>query len=127
MCVTDFVTLDQLDERTLSYTRNAKPYATPRDIQDDFMQVFAALAKLSTKSMGLLVDLRSVRGRNDTEFERAHASHRAKLVHAFARVALVVVSSAGRLQVTRYAEQDAAKLLVFHDKDQALAWLHGTP
>lgn len=118
------MTIGQLDERTLLYTRSAKPYRTPSDIHDDFKQVFAALAKLPTKTLGLLVDLRAVRGRNDTEFEQAHESHRAKLVRAFACVALIVASSTGRLQVTRYADQDAVRLRVFNDYDEALAWLH---
>jgi hypothetical protein len=73
--------------------------------------------------MGLLVDLRAATGRNDPEFETAHGAERAKLMHAFRRVAMLVRSQVGKLQVTRLAESDGGEYKVFYDRVAALAWL----
>jgi hypothetical protein len=111
--------------RIVRYTRSAVPFAT----LDDATRTFRALGE--TKSFdrskyGLLSDVRNAPGRNDPAFEAAIMRHRNDLFEGFARRATLVRTMAGQLQVQRLArEQHAPELRVFHDEQEAIAYLTG--
>jgi hypothetical protein len=121
MLKTDFVTLQRVG-RVVVYTRTPLPYGSSDDVENDFKAVLGRIASFETK-LGLAVDLRAVVGRNDAEFEAAHSRYRARLMHSFEYVAIVVTSHVGKLQVTRYAMQDSKPARVFDELPAALAWL----
>jgi hypothetical protein len=73
----------------------------------------------------LLVDLRSSPVRNDPEWEQAASQLRPKLFGGFPRVAVLVKTAVGALQVKRYARDDGLDLHIFHDEEKALAFLEG--
>ncbi len=70
----------------------------------------------------MLIDLRSARGRNDPEFEKAMARHRPTMMRGFERVALLVETAIGAMQVTRHIAADGAlgRVRVFSDEATAL-------
>lgn len=70
------------------------------------------------------MDMRSARGRNDDAFERAVAKHRAATVSGFRRVAVLVQSLHGQLQVQRHVREDKlGEVRVFDREALALGWL----
>lgn len=71
----------------------------------------------------LLIDLRAAPSRNDPEFERAFAPFRTRLSAGAQRVALLVRSKAGALQIARLAKSDRTAPQVFEDEAAAIAWL----
>lgn len=70
------------------------------------------------------MDIRLARPRNDPGFESAFQEARREMQRGFARIALVVGTSAGRLQAGRYAKLDGRDdLAVFDDEAAARVWL----
>jgi hypothetical protein len=53
--------------------------------------------------LALLIDARDAPARNDAEFEETFARARRPILAQFGRVAVLVRSAVGKLQVTRYA------------------------
>jgi hypothetical protein len=68
--------------------------------------VNAALDRVRSSRVGLLVDVRDTPGRNDVDFERAFEPHRARLHAGFARSAVLTRTVVGRMQVNRQAGAD---------------------
>lgn len=74
--------------------------------------------------LGLLVDTRLAIGRSDDEFEVLMNELRPRMVGGFRRVAVLVKSAVGRLQVQRLGRADGIsdRLLVTSDEAEALAF-----
>lgn len=106
--------------------RSAAPFASAADVERHFEALNRALAELDRKNLDLLVDIRAVTGRNDPGFETALEPHRARLQRGFRRVAFLVNSAAGQLQVQRHARQDGSHARAFLDESAALEWLQST-
>ena len=107
-------------------TRTRRRFEEVHEVEQSFREVDDALVDVDPKSMALLVDLRPVVGRNDPEFEAELAPHRRRLLSRFARTALVVRTTIGRMQLERYLSDDGIDAKVFDDGDAAMAWLDGT-
>ncbi len=118
-----FMTLDQLSEQVVIYTRSALPFPDGPTMAQDFAIAQDALSGLNTAKMGLLVDLRAAVGRNDEEFEREHESHRNSFVGRFPAVGVIVKSLVGRLQILRYIRHMSPTADVFSDPQSAREWL----
>jgi hypothetical protein len=109
--------------RLVQVTRSAEPMRL-EDIDEGWGSVVAALAPLERSDQALLMDMRLARGRNDDAYERAVARHRADTVAGFRRVAVLVRSVPGALQVQRHVKEDKlAQVRVFSSESDALAWL----
>jgi hypothetical protein len=106
--------------------RSALPYASPADIERSFDGLNRALDGVDRGTLDLLVDIRAVVGRNDPEFEAAVGPPRARLMRGFRRVAFLVGSIAGQLQVMRHSRQDGLNARAFLDENAALLWLQST-
>lgn len=81
---------------------------------------------LPTKAGGLLVDMRDAPPRNDDAFESTVRRFRTEIHAHFVRVAVVVRTIAGKLQVNRLDREqhlDTATHAVFDDEDEARAFL----
>lgn len=100
-------------------------YESVVDLIDSFAWIDDRLAELArTDRRFLLVDTRATKGRNDPQFEVAMAPLRRRLQASFERVAVVLRSAIGRMQVERYARDDGEVLLrAFTSYEDALAWL----
>ena len=105
--------------------RSAAPFPSPHSIELSCMALHRGMEALDRPRHVLLIDLRKVMGRNDPDFERVMEPERVRLQQGFRRVAVIVNSVVGQLQVQRHAAQDGAKLRTFFDYAKALAWLTG--
>jgi hypothetical protein len=120
-----FVTIQRWPTRALvRVTRSATPITELHEIDEAWGAVVEALARLDKTQERLLIDMRLAVGRNDDAYERAVARHRADTVAGFARVAVLVRSMPGQLQVQRHMKEDGlSKVRVFNSESVALAWL----
>lgn len=109
----------------LRLTRTAHPFQSVAEIEATSAALERALATIERSRYQLLVDLREGPMRNDPEFERAFERHRKALLKGYVRVAVLVRTAAGRLQVARHAREDGASIRVFDDERAALAFLAG--
>jgi hypothetical protein len=107
--------------------RSAVPFSNTEDIGRYFGTLTRAIDRLERSRHELLIDIRAAVGRNDAEFEQAFGPHRARLERGFRRVAVLVSSPAGRLQVQRHAVQDGLTVRAFLEEGEALAWLTSKP
>jgi hypothetical protein len=108
--------------------RTAVSYPTIEEQLRDQADLIGALRRSGFKR--LLVDLRGGgTGRNDPEFEAAGENLRKEMARIFERVAAVVRSAAGKLQVQRLSRSHTGgsqpPLLVTQDEAEALKHLAG--
>ena len=107
-----------LDGRVVRIVRKRSPSDDP-SVSDVWGPVELALSRVDRESHSLLVDVRLARGRNDAEFESSFEPARKRMT--------VTASTSGRLQVQRYAREDAIEIRIFDDPDAAQAWLERPP
>jgi hypothetical protein len=116
------MTLDD-DSRTATLVRKAAPFASLDQIDALFIELARATRALP-RGWALLLDARDAPARNDSEFEAAFARARRPILERFSRVAVLVKSATGKLQVQRYAREDqSSQIHVFADEDEARAYL----
>jgi hypothetical protein len=105
------------------YRRSAVPFATAEELLRAFSEMELAVAKLDGHHWRLLLDSRDAPMRNDPAFEEAMRSCRRRFVARFARVAVLVKTAIGKLQISRYAREDGRRPRTFEDEAMALAYL----
>jgi hypothetical protein len=103
--------------------RSARSYEDSDTLRESIAAVLAEMAPLDRSEYVLFQDMRAPRGRNDPEFEAALAAVRPSLSVGFRRVAVLVSTNIGRLQVQRYLESDRLPARAFLDEQTALRWL----
>jgi len=110
-----------LDGALLRITRTTAPV----DNLDAFSERVAELGRAleRTHARVALMDLRGAPGRNDPEFEAASSTWRRLLGARFAKVAVLVRTQAGRLQVQRLGRQEHREPHVFLDENEAIEYL----
>ncbi len=89
------------------------------DVPAAYEPVLDALAAAGTE--GLWVDLRAAPGRNDDAYETAVAPYRRRLLASAGRVAVLVRTRVGALQVARHAREDGLDVFVTDDPAAARA------
>jgi hypothetical protein len=92
------------------------------------LAMFDRMDALPRGELGLLIDTRQVIGRSDDEFEAMMDELRPRLVGGFRRIAVLVRSAVGRLQVQRLARTDGVldRMQVFSDEAEAVAFARGS-
>jgi hypothetical protein len=92
-------------------------------LRDSLLEVIAQLDRLPRAELGLIVDTRRAIGRSDDAFEATMSELRPRLLGGFRRIAAIVRTAVGRLQLQRLARIDglSALLLVTDDEAEALA------
>lgn len=110
--------------RVVRVTRTSAALTALAQVEECWGGVNRALLRLDRGEHCLLIDMRSARGRNDDDFERAVAKHRAATVSGFRRVAVLVQSLHGQLQVQRHVREDKlGEVRAFDREALALSWL----
>lgn len=113
-------------EGVVIVARTDREFESIDEIDRAHGEVERVFDSLSRAKLGIVVDLRRARARNDPEFERAMEPHRKRLFDGFARRAIIVKSAVGRLHVQRHARQDGhTDLQVFLDVPSAIAFASG--
>lgn len=101
-------------------------YASTDEIDRAYDALFAAVESFHRPEYGLLSDMRLAPPRNDPAFERAVGRYHARFYGGFHKIAHLVRSEAGRLQITRMAHPDTARRMrVFTSEAEALDFLTG--
>lgn len=103
------------------FTRSELPYASIADIEEDGIAIQRALERAG--KLRLLVDLRPVVPRNDPGFELAISTFRRRVVGGRERVAILVRTAVGALQVKRHVREDGSCAEVFTSEEEALSYL----
>ncbi len=116
------LTLEQ-GGRIVRMQRTAKAFPTPEDMSRIYVDVLRILDKISKAGRGMLLDARAPMGRNAPEFESVMNDFRAKALPGFARIAVLVQSTLGKLQSQRYSRIDGISRLVTDDEAQAVQYL----
>lgn len=83
-----------------------------------------AVASIDAASMGVIIDVRNARGRNDEEFEQRVLPLFQKVVAVFARRATLVATQIGKLQARRVLPPKGA-VEVFDDEERAKRFAAG--
>lgn len=109
----------------IRFVRSEVPYASPQDMIAIHAQAGRVLDRLGRGRHLLLVDMRRAQMNNDPEFEKAAERARAILVRGFSRVAVLVETAVGALQVKRHVREDGRDIGVFSVEAQALEFLGG--
>src|SRR5262249_12108514 len=97
--------------------------ASLEEIVDLHRQVGRMFDRLGRDRHTLLVDMRRATLNNKPEFENAAARGRAFLVRDFRRVAVLVCTAVGALQVGRPRREDGVPGEVYTDEAQAIDYL----
>jgi hypothetical protein len=107
--------------------RTAEPFASNDEIQRVSETIEKKLVGVDLSRLGFLVDLRDGPLRNDPEWERIMAPWQRKMMAAFGRVAILVKTPAGKLQMTRIVRTLHASAEVFDQEKAAIDWLRSPP
>jgi hypothetical protein len=105
--------------------------ATTRSVaetREQLQRMIDALNSVDRSIHHLLMDTRDAPTRHaipEAEFEKVLDEFRKQLMIGFAKVAVLVKTSVGKLQVTRMTREDGVDARVFEDEAEALAYLSG--
>ena len=105
--------------RVVLLRRSAVPVESLTELVDQNAQVIAQM-QAEHREWGIVVDMRQAPSRNDPEFEGAMSKLRTRVSEAYARVALLVTSTAGMLQVNRLARQEGSTQWASQSEDAAI-------
>jgi hypothetical protein len=108
--------------RVVWLIRSTTAFPSLESIEQSFARVSHAVSTTAPE-WSLLIDSREGPLRNDPAFEEILARARGRIVDRYARVAVLVKSAVGKLQVARYAREDHKSPRVFDDEDAALTYL----
>ncbi|WP_434040852.1 hypothetical protein [Sorangium cellulosum] len=108
-------------------TRSAEPSESVAQFEEGWMEVSRALDRVGRDGLSLLVDLRSVVGRNDPAFEAAMQRFRPIVMRGFRRVAILVRTPAGALQIHRHFREDGVDRMIGSDEARLLEYLSEAP
>jgi hypothetical protein len=108
------------DRQVLLLVRKASGKVTAAEIERMFRGVLLTLGE--PRGWCILFDTRAAVGRTGPEFEAEVARLREYMLTHFRRVAVLVRSAAGVMQVQRFVDRKA-RLLVFRELDEALEFL----
>lgn len=117
----------QLD-RARGFVRIRRTPVAVEDIADLLAQNEEVIRQMapSHAELGVVVDMRSAPARNDPEFENAMRRFRAAVDRSYARVAVLIESPVGVLQVNRLSRDEGAKHFATRSEASAIKFAMGT-
>jgi hypothetical protein len=116
------MTVDE-ERRLLRRTRTALAFPTAADAETSYQELLQAMDTIDRSTHVLLVDMRLAPPRNDEAFERVVDHYYARLYSGFPRIAALLKTQAGRLQIMRILQGFKFPLQAFFDESEALAFL----
>lgn len=109
--------------RLIVLTRLAEAYPTLEVLRETFAHMDAAVSHIWRQKTSLLIDSRRSPARNDKAFEVEFARIRKHFLRDLQKVATVVQTAVGVLQVARHMRVDELPVGVFTDIAEALAYI----
>ncbi len=104
-------------------TRTAARFSSPAQLEERWLEVSRVLDQAGRSGLSQLVDLRAASGRNEPEFEAVMLRVRPLVMRGFRRVAILVQSTTGALQIQRHVREDGIERMIGSDEDELLAYL----
>ncbi|CAN97187.1 MULTISPECIES: hypothetical protein [Sorangium] len=120
------VTIDPVSQ-IARVTRSALPSESVAQFEELWMEVSRALDRVDRHRLCLLIDLRAAVGRNDPQFEAAMQRIRPPVMGRFRRVAILVRTTAGALQIQRHFREDGIDRMIGSDEARLLDYLREAP
>lgn len=105
--------------------RTAAPIDSAGEYESEILKVERAIARLDRSKHVILVDLRLAPMRGDPVFDAMVAKRTPQVLRGFRRVALLIRTAVGALQVQRHTREAGATSSAFQDEAAALAHLLG--
>lgn len=103
--------------------RSSRTYDELSALEQSLDQLVTQMFGIERGDYVLLHDLRASRGRNDPSFEAAIRRARPRMCGGFRRVAILVATKIGQLQVQRLEQTSSDPARVFLDEAEAMRWL----
>jgi hypothetical protein len=111
--------------RIVTRARTAERFASLEEVTREYDGLVRALDGIDRSVHAHLVDLRFAPSRNDDAFESLVTRYQGPLYDRFRRVAVVVATAAGRLQLRRFLTAFRPDGEIFTDIDEATVFLRG--
>jgi sulfite reductase (NADPH) flavoprotein alpha-component len=115
---------ERSDESLSVLRRTPVAWTSLGQLSDENEAILRSLGE-HQRSQGLLVDMREAPIRNDADFENAMAKLRQGLTDHFKRMAILLESNLGELQVTRIERDERRNALATRSESSALKFLLG--
>jgi hypothetical protein len=109
--------------RIVRFIRSSVPMASLEEAARHFGQAVSVINALGRSRIRLVIDLRQAPSKNEPQYETAMAEHRRQVAKDILRVAVLVRTAAGRLQVQRLGKADHIQQLIVSDEAEAIAYL----
>jgi hypothetical protein len=110
--------------KLVRFVRTAAPFASMQELEQLYAAAFRVFDQLGRERHALLIDMREAVMNTDPAFEKATARVRPHMVRGFTRVAVLVKTAIGSLQVNRHIREDGMQRVAVHqDEASALAFL----
>lgn len=93
------------------------------DLDASVAEIANVLDSMGRANMALLVDLREGPMRTDTAFEHAMAEHRPRILAGITRIAVLVSTPLGAMQLARHQRQGGLEWMTFNEEPAALTHL----
>lgn len=107
----------------VQWVRTPTPFPSGKASIDSHLALKAALAPAISAKAALLFDVRMSPLRNDPEFDEIGKQYVDPLVSQFERVAVLVATAMGKLQLSRLKRERLLKIEVFDDEHLARAFV----
>jgi len=112
-------------DRFLKMVRSAEPYPDLASIDAEYEALIAAVSIYKDRGIGLLVDLRDAKGRNDPGFEETLVRWRRKCLEGHEPLVVLVKSALGQMHVERHMKADGLSAMVTTEVSTALRAVGG--
>ena len=118
-----FVVTFEPETSLVRYTRKAKAFESSEQTIQQHVELGTHLDLLGRRDHALLVDVRQSPFNPSLSFENAIAESRKHLFRGFSRVAILVRSAVGALQLHRHVREDGLEIPVYREEQEALRFL----
>ncbi len=113
-----------LEKHVIRLVRSDQPMTTAQEVDWSFVNIDAALVGLPLEKWSILLDMRLAKPAPNPEVEQALRTNRRKLCERVARIAILVGSGAGLLQVRRMVQASPDdRIRGFTEEQEAMDWV----
>lgn len=115
------------DGMVVRIVRTSIAHPSPKVLEDSYLDCSWAMDRYGRTGRGLLLDMREAIGRNGPEYDAPLRRARQRNDAGFLRIAVLLRSQTGMLQLMRISEEDGVVRLLTMSEMHALEYLrHGT-
>jgi hypothetical protein len=111
------------DARFVRRERTGERFASLEAVEAEYEAIARALDLVPREAYAVLVDLRAAPPRNDEAYEAIAQRYNTRLYGRFRKVAVLVQTQAGRLQLRRFLDVNRSDAAVFTDEREARVFL----